>query len=122
MAQDWNTSAIFGVVWLCIFLPPHLVGVLLFWKNRNVQPITSRLPGLVVSCDLVLLGFELLLCIQRIFSNSYPCLLNLWSGFIGLIVLFNTYMWRCWVLYFIFGITQERIQNMTKSESFFFKK
>jgi len=117
----WTTSAIFGVVWLAIFLPVHIVGLILFWTRRKIQPITSRLPALVVGCDIVLIAFELLLCIQRIFADSYPCLLNLWSGFVGLLILFNTYMWRCWVLYFIFGVTQERLLGIKKGDSFFLK-
>jgi len=121
MTVEWDTSAVFGVVWLCVVVPWHLLGIALFWKRRTIQPITSRFPGLVVGCDLVLVAFELSLCTQRIIASTYPCLLNLWSGFIGLLILFNTYMWRSWTLYFIFGLTQERIQNVKKADSFFLK-
>ncbi len=52
----------------------------------------------------------LVLCLQRILVDDYPCLLNMWSGFIGTVVLFNAYLWRCWQLFFIFNLTNVRLQ------------
>jgi hypothetical protein len=43
---------------------------------------------------------------QRVFANIYPCTLNLWSGYVGTLVLFNCYIWRCWTLYFRFRRAQ----------------
>jgi hypothetical protein len=53
----------------------------------------------------------MLLCFQRIISDDYPCLLTLWSGYVGTLVLFNTYLWRCWTLYFKFHLTQQKLQQ-----------
>lgn len=79
------------------------------------------MPGLVALTDIFMFLWIMQLGLQRIAADSYPCLLNLWSGFIGVIVLFNTYLWRCWVLYFTFELTQERLKGTKKSESRFIK-
>jgi hypothetical protein len=118
---DWNAGAVFGIIWVLILPPIHTIGTVLFWQRREIQPIKARSPGLVVLSDIILLLWVILLCIQRIERDQYPCLLNVWSGFIGLVVLFNTYIWRCWVLYFTFGITQERLDGVSKQNSLFVK-
>jgi len=84
-----------------------------FYLRRDKQPIKARSPTLVVLTDIVLILWVLLLCLQRIMGDDYPCYLNLWSGYIGLIVLFNTYLWRCWTLYFTFNLTQQMLNNQT---------
>jgi hypothetical protein len=56
----------------------------------------------------------MLLCFQRIISDDYPCLLTLWSGYVGTLVLFNTYLWRCWTLYFKFHLTQQKLLHPGK--------
>jgi len=115
----WTAGAVFGLAWMIFFLPIHLVGTVLFWQRRNKQPIKARLPSLVVSADFISFIFVLTLGIQRIVGNAWPCLLTLWSAYIGLSVLFNIYLWRCWVLFFTFQLTQERLEKKKKSESFY---
>jgi len=117
----WSAGAVFCIIWNIIFLPLQIVAMIFFWRRRDIQPIKARLPALVIQCDVILILFELALCVQRIIVDSYPCLLNLWSGFIGLLVLFNTYMGRCWVLYFTFSLTKERLEGKKKSQSFFLR-
>ena len=34
-------------------------------------------------------------CRLSIVVDNYPCLLTLFSGYLGTVVLFNTYLWRC---------------------------
>lgn len=38
-----------------------------------------------------------------------------WSGYIGTIILFNSYLWRCWTLYFNFNLTHVRLHSSTRS-------
>ena len=45
-------------------------------------------------------------------GDGYPCLLNIWAGYCGTVLLLNTYLWRCWELYYIFTLTNMRIQNL----------
>ncbi len=92
---DWNAGSVFGVIWAAVTLPIMAGGTALFWRNRDIQPIRARSPLLVVITDIILFLYTLLLCIQRIMTNDYPCILNLWSGYVGTIVLFNSYLWRC---------------------------
>lgn len=91
-------------------MPVALAGTIWFWKRRHIQPIKARMPYLVLCNDVILMLFVLALCIQRIYEETYPCMLNLWSGFIGLIMLFTGYLWRCWSLYFTFHLTRCRIE------------
>jgi len=96
--------------------------LIVFWQRRDLQPIKARLPTLVVGSDIIIFFFwVLILCLQRIYVETYPCLVNVWSGFIGIIILFNTYLWRCWVLFFTFQLTQERLEGRKKAESTFLK-
>jgi len=108
----WSGGAIYGLIWGCIFLPLSIILTIFFYLRRDKQPIKARSPVLVVLTDLVLIAWVFLLCLQRILGDSYPCYLNLWSGYIGLIVLFNTYLWRCWTLYFTFNLTQQMLNNV----------
>lgn len=85
----------FSLSWLIFFFPIGVAGTLWFWQRRDKQPIKAREPLLVVLTDVVLLVYLVLLCLQRIVRDSYPCLLNLWNGYIGTIILLNTYLWRC---------------------------
>jgi len=105
----WNPGAVFGVCWMVFFVPISVVGTIWFWARRDIQPIKARQPVLVVVTDIVLILYVVLLCFQRILSDNYPCLLTLWSGYIGTLVLFNTYLWRCWTLYFKFHLTQQKL-------------
>lgn len=115
----WTAGAVFGIAWLIFFLPIGILGTIWFWRRRALQPIKARSPSLVVITDIVLLLYVLLLCLQRITGDDYPCLLNLWSGYLGTIVLFNTYLWRCWTLYFRFHLTQEKLDQSKPSEQWF---
>ncbi len=51
-----------------------------------VYNCTGRQPILVLFTDIVLLIYVIQLCFQRIFSDQYPCALNLWTGFLGTIM------------------------------------
>jgi hypothetical protein len=66
----------------------------------------------VVATDIILILFVIVLCIQRIAGSSYPCMANLWTSYIGIVILFNTYLWRCWTLYFSFNVTQLRLSGV----------
>lgn len=112
----WSYGATFGLCWICFFVPVCLVGMWLFWKRRQFQPIKARSPWLVIATDVGLLAFTVALCIQRIIGDSYPCVLNVWSSFIGLIVICNAYAWKCWVLYFKFNLTHQRLNNNSLEE------
>lgn len=46
-------------------------------------------------CVQILLLYTVSLCFQRIVEDNYPCVLNVWSGYVGTIILFNSYLWRC---------------------------
>lgn len=109
---DWSvTDPFLGIVLICLTIPITIIGTIWFWYRRDIQPIKARSPFLVVITDIVL-GFWLLsLGFQRLYSNRYPCLFNMWTTWIGTIVLFNTYLWRCWSLYFTFHLTQEKLET-----------
>jgi len=106
---DWNSGAIFAVIWIAIFPLLGTISTIWFWIRRDVQPIKARSPLLVVLTDIVLILYMIVLCLQRIFRDEYPCWLNVWSGYVGTVVLLNTYIWRCWTLYFKFRLTQQRL-------------
>ena len=38
---------------------------------------------------------KLRLSFRSIIGDNYPCLITLWSGYVGTIILFNSYLWRC---------------------------
>lgn len=106
-------SCALGVAWLVIFVPLAVYSTWLFWKRREIQPIKARNPNIVVVNDAVLIVFIVTVCFQRIFSKEYPCVLNLWSGWIGLLVIFTSYLWRGWLLYFVYNLAIARL-NMKK--------
>jgi hypothetical protein len=98
------SGAVFAVVWASFFLPIMLYCTVHFWRNREIQPIRARSPTLVVITDIILFLYTLLLCCQRIINDDYPCLLNIWSGYVGTVILFNSYLWRCWTLFYNFNL------------------
>lgn len=106
-----TTSGIFAVACLGVVVPVFLVSTVWFWVRRGLQPIKSRRPGLVVFTDAVLLLFVVFVCAQRIIGDDYPCYLNLWSGFVGAILLCNAYLVRCWLLYYDYRLTQARVRH-----------
>jgi len=122
MAVVWNIGAVFGLAWLIFFGPVMIIGMFWFYNRREFQPIKARNPTMVLITDVILLFWILFNCFQRIIVDEYPCLVSLWTGWVGLIVLFNAYMWRCWQLYFTFQLTQERLDGVPKSQSKFVKR
>lgn len=102
----WDAGAVFGLAYFLFVVPLAIGATLWFYRRRSVQPIKARSPELVVLTDIVLILYISLLCMQRVFANVYPCTLNLWSGYVGTLVLFNCYIWRCWTLYFRFRRAQ----------------
>ena len=38
-------------------------------------------------------------------QDEYPCIVTLWSGYIGTIMIANSYVVRCWNLFFAFRST-----------------
>jgi len=111
MSSVTSAGGVFGVVWLVVWLPIFTIGTILFWRRRTIQPIKARSPALVVVTDAILGLYTLALCLQRILVDSYPCLLNMWCGFVGTVVLLNVYLWRCWLLYFHFNLTAVRLRT-----------
>jgi len=124
MVQISAAGQVFGLIWLILFFPIYSCAVLLFYFRRDVQPIKARSPMLVLINDVVLLAFVLVLCLQRIFVDDYPCVLNIWTQYIGTLVLCNTYLLRCWHLYFKYYMTQEKLNarpNIDTDSTFFIK-
>eukprot|EP00457_Paulinella_chromatophora_P005860 gb/GEZN01005878.1/.p1 GENE.gb/GEZN01005878.1/~~gb/GEZN01005878.1/.p1 ORF type:complete len:482 (-),score=58.94 gb/GEZN01005878.1/:222-1667(-) len=116
-----TVGGVFGACAMLLLLPLQLFLGIVFWRRRDIQPIKARMPGLVVITDFFMFLWIMQLGLQRIAADGYPCLMNLWTGFVGLVVLFNTYLWRCWVLYFTFELTQERLKGIKRRESLFMK-
>jgi hypothetical protein len=115
--STWANGSVFGLSYILFFVPLAIFFSAWFWHRRNVQPIKARSPFLVIVTNSVLILYVFLLCIQRIMVASYPCFLNLWSGYIGTIVLFNAYLWRCWTLYFTYNLTQEKLAGAASRAS-----
>lgn len=111
MAIVWDAGAVFFVSWMVFFFPIAFFGTVWFWRRREIQPIKARSPGLVLIADFFLLGWILLTALQRVVGDEWPCSLTLWGGQLGSIALCNAYIWRCWVLYFTFNLTQQRLEN-----------
>lgn len=116
----WTAGGIFGLTCLLIFLPIFLISLFIFWRRRHKYPIKARSPFLVVVSDLVLLCYLLLLCLQRIIHDYYPCIVNIWAGYVGTVVLFNTYLWRGWTLYFTFHLTQQKLMQLDEADAPYF--
>jgi len=91
-----------------------------FYERRDVQPIKARSPVLVVWTDIVLILYSFSLCMQRIFDTSFPCELTLWCAYIGTVFLANTYLWRCWTLFFTFHLTQQKLKDQSMRDLPFF--
>lgn len=105
----WTSGAVFGLGWLCFWMPTSMLVTGWFWQRRDLQPIKARSPALVLISDILLICYGTFLCLRAIVGDSYPCAFNIWSSYIGTIALCNTYLWRCWTLYFAFRMTQQRI-------------
>ena len=63
--------------------------------NKSFHWLTPQRVTVVNVRPQILLLYTISLCFQRIVESDYPCLLNVWSGYAGTIVLFNSYLWRC---------------------------
>jgi len=107
----WTSGAVYGLGWLCFWMPTSLLTMLWFWQRRDLQPIKARSPALVLISDILLIAYAAVLCLRPIVGDSYPCSFNIWSSYIGTIALCNVYLWRCWTLYFAFRMTQQRIES-----------
>lgn len=103
----------FCIFWLVAWLPVWTYWTKKFWASRHVKVIAHRSPILVVINDIVLACFAILLCIQQIVGINYPCLLSLWSGFLGILLVCNIYIWRCWTLFFSYNLAKTRAQLMS---------
>jgi len=113
----WTYGGAWALGYMIFFLPFSIYTTIWFYQRKDVQPIKARQPLLVVLTDVILIGYVVSLCLQRMVGDTYPCLVNLWCSHIGTIVLFNTYLWRCWSLYFTYNLTQTKLEN--KEVSFF---
>ncbi len=119
-----NSDEIFGIVVLAVALPVYIPAIVWFYKRREIQPIKARSPFLVLVCDIVLVAYVVVTCVQRIVGTLYPCYLNLWASFVGTLVLCGTYLIRCWHLYFKYCLTQEKLsteENRNEDNTFFIR-
>jgi len=116
----WTYGGAWALGYLIFFLPFSIYTTIWFYQRREIQPIKARQPVLVVLTDVILILYVTSLCLQRMISNDYPCLLNMWSGHIGTVVLMNTYLWRCWSLYFTYNLTQQKLENKSLDSLPFF--
>ena len=105
-----SAGGLFAVVYLILFIPCAIGGMIYFYLRRDYQPIKARSPALVVITDAILILYAFVLCIQRIIDDEYPCLLNVWSSYIGTLILLNCYVIRCMILSFKYFITQEMLR------------
>jgi hypothetical protein len=106
-----DAGTIFGLVWLIIFTPIYFVAAFWFYVRRDIQPIKARSPYLVLLCDAVLILYSFVSSVQRLLGDSYPCYLNLWASYVGTLVLCNTYLIRCFHLFFKYFLTQEKLNR-----------
>ncbi|SPQ96644.1 unnamed protein product (mitochondrion) [Plasmodiophora brassicae] len=106
-----DAGAVFSIVWLAVFLPPLVVGTVWFWLRKDLQPIKARSPKQLVFGNVVFIVFMVVLCMQRVFWKTYPCVLNLWQGYLGLIAIGNIYAVRAWMLYCAYTVTQLQIHQ-----------
>jgi len=112
---DWTPGAIFSVVVIVVFESIVISTTYWFYSRRDVQPIKARQPILVVITDVIWALFVLGTCLQRIIENSFPCSGLTWVEYIGVIFLGNIYIWRCWILYVTYSITQSKLNNSDMS-------
>jgi len=57
------------------------------------------------------------LVIQRLTASVYPCLATLWQGYAGTILVGDTYLIRCWMLYFNFVRAQKIVSESGEDEN-----
>lgn len=100
----------FAFAWMLLFVPLALLSTIVFYRRRNIQPIQARSPELMVFANLVFVVFTVTLCTQRIFYYTYPCIVNVWQGYIGIISIGNIYLIRSWKLYCRFSLTQQQLE------------
>jgi hypothetical protein len=96
------------VVYFCLTVPFMLYWMRLLVKLRNVQPIKARGPWLIFSVDALLIFYIMMLTIKQLLGNDFPCMLTNWGAALGPVILFNSYMWRSWTLYFNYELAEHR--------------
>eukprot|EP01083_Nonionella_stella_P123156 370959_1 len=103
----------FWIAWMVMFDVYAIVATTAF-AHRGIclglQPIKAREPFLIIVSSICEILWTTLLCLQRVYSDTYPCLIQLWTAFLGGIVLFNVYMLRAFMLYLNFNLTRSRVQ------------
>eukprot|EP01006_Ploeotia_vitrea_P039096 TRINITY_DN66311_c4_g4_i2.p1 TRINITY_DN66311_c4_g4~~TRINITY_DN66311_c4_g4_i2.p1 ORF type:complete len:556 (-),score=324.22 TRINITY_DN66311_c4_g4_i2:198-1865(-) len=118
--NDRDAGTVFGAVFVLLWTPLAIGLTAWFWRQRDVQPIKARQPKLVVVSDVMLILYAFVLCVQRIYDDSFPCLLNLYAAFFGSIVLLNLYLARCWTLWFNYNLTLKMLAGKSTLENNFF--
>lgn len=75
--------------------------------KQNLQPVKARLPGLVFTADVFLHLYTMAIALLILIDN-FPCMLTNWGAIVGTVVLLNTYLWRCWIVYFRYNLALNR--------------
>lgn len=125
MADEHVFGTVVGVLMLIIYTCLYLFYIPKFYENRDEYPIKARQPMLVLVGSAIMYSFVVILCFQRMYSENFPCILNIWVTNIGVMVVCFVYLWRCWVLYFKFKTAEAKIQSrhdFNETKSFFLKK
>lgn len=110
-----TVGQVFGVIWMAFFTP---IGVLLtrtFQSYKHVQPIKSRVPQYTVYVNFTLIFYSTFICLQRVFSDTYPCFLSLFQGFLSISFISNLYIARCILIYTYFCSTHLNMADITRN-------
>jgi len=101
-------GAILIVAW-SLFTPFFLITSTLFFLRRHIQPIQQRAPILCyVSAWAGYLMFTFACWIQYVSPQLWPCEIQLWGTWLIYPLYFFPYPVRCWRLYCIFRLNEER--------------
>jgi hypothetical protein len=105
-----NTIALFSVLSGSLIIAATIF-LSLFWRNRDVQPIKGRIPGLVVLSQLALVSWMVMLAMARIFADKFPCWLSLYYQHLLLGMTADFFFLRLWILFFVFNMTREMFEQ-----------
>ena len=122
----WSPDATFCFLMLIIFGPWIIIGSILFYQRREIQPIKGglnvvflffsllmpidcywyllikneigRIPSLVLLEAFFLFLFLVFSSVRKIFGDSYSCALSIWSEYLNTITIANTFIIRSWLL------------------------